>query len=1302
MTRSSTKNSSPSLQRLQETFDHPPREFSPTPFWWWGGERLELERLRWQMEQLVAGGVYNVVIVQIAPNGPNRGKDADDPPFMSDEWWGFFLAVCEHAQKLGMRIWYDDHIKFYGAHFQGPESVEDERSRGMMLSSLTVEANESSEAQFPPLVEPLAAFVTELNEKGEPKGLPRELPVEGRVVRAKTGGRHRLRLIYASKLGFDFLHRETCDLIHDRTHGEFERRAKSYLGNVIAGSFQDELPPMPTWGRDFARQFRERAGYELRPLLWALWEGETEEAQRIRLDYQRIRGALMEEAYFRPAYDWHRKHGMVCGFDQAMSSRRGYPVDTVGQYADYLRTHRWYAVPGCDHHGEARIHSSLAQHYGHRRVWFEAFHSSGWGGTLEETFDWLLPWWLGGSNLYDPHAVYYSTRGGWFEWAPPSTCWRQPYWRHYKHFAKATSRVCALLTESQHSCEIAVLHPTTTVQAFLTQNGPLPPARAAEIIYHALLGEMHWREPEPGVLDLQHLDFSILDDATLQRSEICEGRLVAGTAAYSTLLLPACVVLEEATVHLLGKFVNAGGRLIALGTAPVAKELKFYFDSHPAVSVEELPGLLKDTPRVISGSMPIRLLCAGEVNMAFVPLAHPSATVQENGAKEWWAGGTKYTFDSKRYQRPMSVTIHESPVSVEVWDPVSGKRFTPVTKLVKEGTRVDLPDDVSPGFFLIWTAGDETAVATVPVWIKARELFSPWKSVLEPTIENRFGDLSWPAHEDSPPVQTWYFKHRKQAGDTSEWPEGSYEIAHATFGPQGWRRGPVEEADLQPDMQGDGWQPAVYSLSRGIDHDRLHDWTIGSSGHVPQKFLDFGMMKKGQGAQFVTSVWQDAPCAVHLAIGAPGRKTARVNGQSLAETSRGHLWMHPVELRAGWNRIEWQFIADDDGRAGCYWALVTEPSRFYRPDFMTSVDAPQSGSSLVFTRDFDLPFDVKKGEIQISTTGPCRTILDGAEVGRVSIFKRGRATSVWSLAGLKRGPHRIEMQMADSAWHVRLLVDAEWHGSDGRAWELLSGADWKVSRDGGTSQPVKLLLDAPPHEPASLMRRRRPHPLPRAHWLELQPADGTVLDVQPDPFAGAPRIEWFQWTLPPGASKMTLSVTGKATFWVDGQVIDVKGETATLPFPQQPGRIATLRVETDRGSSGGGLFLAPVTYEMETGAIRLGDWSEQGLESYSGGVRYQNEFEWGTVDARRVMLDLGHVRGTAEVWINGQNAGVRFLSPYRFEITGLIRAGKNEVEVLVLNTLAPYLSGHSPTLFVLSGQTISGLFGPVQLLRASS
>src|SRR3954468_11501321 len=104
---------------LWERFADPPREFSPVPLWWWSGETVTAERLRWQLERLAAGGIFNVVVMNVAPTSPLYGKDADDPPFMSEPWWELFEGVCGDAAALGVQLWFYDQIGFSGANFQG-------------------------------------------------------------------------------------------------------------------------------------------------------------------------------------------------------------------------------------------------------------------------------------------------------------------------------------------------------------------------------------------------------------------------------------------------------------------------------------------------------------------------------------------------------------------------------------------------------------------------------------------------------------------------------------------------------------------------------------------------------------------------------------------------------------------------------------------------------------------------------------------------------------------------------------------------------------------------------------------------------------------------------------------------------------------------------------------------------------------------------------------------------------------------------------------------------------------------------
>jgi hypothetical protein len=112
--------------------------------------------------------------------------------------------------------------------------------------------------------------------------------------------------------------------------------------------------------------------------------------------------------------------------------------------------------------------------------------------------------------------------------------------------------------------------------------------------------------------------------------------------------------------------------------------------------------------------------------------------------------------------------------------------------------------------------------------------------------------------------------------------------------------------------------------------------------------------------------------------------------------------------------------------------------------------------------------------------------------------------------------------------------------------------------------------------------------------------------------------------------------------------------------------------------------------------IEPGPWDQVGLGSYSGGVSYHRELHLDQPGT--VVLDLGAVRGTAEVHVNGRLAGVRVWSPYRFELTGLVTDGVNHLTVTVFNTLGPMLDDTSPTAGVYGGQRVSGLLGPVRLL----
>jgi hypothetical protein len=425
----------------------------------------------------------------------------------------------------------------------------------------------------------------------------------------------------------------------------------------------------------------------------------------------------------------------------------------------------------------------------------------------------------------------------------------------------------------------------------------------------------------------------------------------------------------------------------------------------------------------------------------------------------------------------------------------------------------------------------------------------------------------------------------------------------------------------------------------------------------------------------------------------------------------GYLWLAPFDLGAGKNTLEWRLTPEEDVPLRAYWALVADAAVFARPVRMMASDAPKKDSQLQFLLDVDLPFEPTAFTLQVSADAPCRVVVNDEEAGRQGGFDPYASLArvqPYTIRNARRGVNRIMLEMQDlgpptSEKHtlfrigvpVSLMADGVVQGEGEQVQYIISGSHWQVRRDSGPLEPAKLSrtqwLD-----PAWSHLWRRPHPLPGAMWLENKPAGDAVLPIVPDDSAGHPHPEWFRWTVPPDATEVHLPVVGEACLWIGGEERAIRDGSAMLRGTDS--RVAVMRVMPKRGCTGGGVFTGPITYTIGTGQIRLGDWARQGLEAYSGGVHYETSFHLEAVPSGKVLLDLGQVRGTAEVHLNGQAVGTRVWSPYRFDVTRALQVGENTLDVLVLNTLGPYLEAVSPTFYVHPEQTVSGLFGPVYLL----
>ena len=126
--------------------------------------------------------------------------------------------------------------------------------------------------------------------------------------------------------------------------------------------------------------------------------------------------------------------------------------------------------------------------------------------------------------------------------------------------------------------------------------------------------------------------------------------------------------------------------------------------------------------------------------------------------------------------------------------------------------------------------------------------------------------------------------------------------------------------------------------------------------------------------------------------------------------------------------------------------------------------------------------------------------------------------------------------------------------------------------------------------------------------------------------------------------------------------------------------------------------------------------SDPGIRYFSGTATYDTVFEWSPREpgeARRIELDLGAVKNIAEVFVNGGAAGIAWKPPFRLDITSLIHAGNNKLEIQVTNLWPNRLIGdRQPNAKAIAFTTFnpykaesplldSGLLGPVALLTVS-
>lgn len=346
------------------------------------------------------------------------------------------------------------------------------------------------------------------------------------------------------------------------THEKYFNAVGDRFGKNIHFAFTDE-PSMVqcawermTWCDDFPEVFQERKGYDVRPYIVRLIQGNADsEVSKVRIDYHDVMSQLFVERYMLPIRDWCRKHGIksgghVSGEDDWFNMQFrdfGHPLRALRALdepgVDLIWRQLW---PGQRMHPFPKLASSVGNQGGHRHVLGELFGVYGNGLTFEQMKYLADFMFLNGVNTHVYGCRPYSTEDA-MEGERPHFGPVNPQWWIIKPFHEYVSRQSYLSTSSKPAVDTALFLDIRTMW------GTLMFANYSAD-YQVQIAEM---------LSSRQVDFDYIDDDALAAATIQHGKLKIGCALYERLVMPVKANLAPEAQKNLERIKKAGFPVIS-------------------------------------------------------------------------------------------------------------------------------------------------------------------------------------------------------------------------------------------------------------------------------------------------------------------------------------------------------------------------------------------------------------------------------------------------------------------------------------------------------------------------------------------------------------------------------------------------------------------------------------------------------------------------------------------------------------------------------------------------------------------
>ena len=463
----------------------------------------------------------------------------------------------------------------------------------------------------------------------------------------------------------NILNREAIARFIEVTFDTYEGAIENF-SRVVEAIFDDEAQllaghhitnekmtyPVIPYDYDIFDTFAEKYGYDVRPLLPLLYNGDSDEAKRVRAQFYAHVGDLVSENYFGQIQEWCEAHGVELSGHLLLEEQMFYHVPV---YGNYIQCSQNMGYPGFDILNPrptaylrdmstgGKYASSSAWLTGQERVFVEICPVHDPDEFATNHLDYALgtmtfAYFDGGNQL----ATYYVQANG--EAATG------------RAFNEYVGRLGSITVGAQNTTEIAIYYSIDTVAGEYTapDNQNLYSASTASRVNDETVGKL------ADTLRDRGLDYVFLDSSSLQGGTAENGVLKVGSFGFKTILVPKASVMRIEDIRVLDALMEQGCEVIFVGHMPSI-----------ALNEADQAELLDFVARRADALIKLPARAAHSVTTKVALTVESKQTVY---VSPYVKDGVEFFFLANASNAEATMTLsYEGAVGYRLYDPVSGE-----------------------------------------------------------------------------------------------------------------------------------------------------------------------------------------------------------------------------------------------------------------------------------------------------------------------------------------------------------------------------------------------------------------------------------------------------------------------------------------------------------------------------------------------------------------------------------------------------------------------------------------------------